>query len=207
MGRPLKAIKSKFFGAHGAFLPLQEHPHVEMRMVPEDLRDTYRELVGRIDYHIRLTRRRCAIYHNMSRVLLWGTPLLSGILTAFISNQVFPDTQNLAFVISCLVTVMTAMNSTVRPQEIALFSEKFSNAFWKFHTVLKLEIEKVFNETISQKERSQKLNQLLGKQNVELCAMIDEFNKGPDLRTRRTQDGGRHASPVLTPRKTQGGGG
>ena len=189
---------SKFPGEHEAFPPTREHPHAEEKMLPGDLVDIYREIVGRVDYHIKLTRRRCAIYHWLSRVLLWGTPLLSGILTAFVSNQIFPNAHQVAFVISCVVTVMTAMNSTVRPQEIAYFSEKFANAFWKFHTLLKLEVDKTFNEVADEKERSHRLNQILGKANGELCVMIDEFNKGPDLKPRRAsavlRENGGHAS-------------
>lgn len=187
MQKALEVSGPKLWSAYGAFLPLREHPHAEEKMISGELRGTYRELIGRVDYHIRMTRRRCAIYHWMSRILLWVTPLLSGILTAFVGDQVFSGAHNVAFVISCVVTVMTAMNSTVRPQEIAYFSEKFSNAFWKFHTVMELEIEKTFNEAADEKERNHKLNQILSKMNSELCLMIDEFNKGPDLKSRRTQ--------------------
>lgn len=171
---------------------VKPHQHSEKKYVPKEIAKTYEELVRRVDYHIDITRHRSLIYHHLSRILMWVTPIASGTLTVFIGESKNAGRiMSYSFYLSCAVTILTAMNSTIHPFEIALSAEKYANEFWRFHTNLQLEVERLYKEEKgNQRVWHRKTTLLLQTMNRDLCALVEEFNKSPGLElksTRRTR--------------------
>jgi len=180
------------------------HQHSEKKYVPKEIARTYEELVRRVDYHIDITRHRSLVYHHLSRVLMWVTPIASGALTVFIGeSKSVGQITSYAFYLSCAVTILTAMNSTIHPFEIALSAEKYANEFWKFHTNLELEVERLYKEREGdQRGWHRKTTHLLLTMNQDLCALVEEFNKSPGLEIKESR-GLRRAS-LLRPNRQHG---
>jgi hypothetical protein len=113
----------------------------------------------------------------MSYVILWTTPLLSALVTVFAK-----EATALAFYVSGAVTILTVLNSAIRPYETKLFAERYSNKFCGFQTDLRLAYERAKLEEQDPQKRELRCSDVLKEKNTELCALIEEFNKGPDLK-------------------------
>lgn len=137
----------------------------------------YDEILGRVHIHIEITKSQSKRYYYMSYVILWTTPLLSALVTVFAK-----EAPNLAFYVSGAVTILTVLNSAIRPYETKLFAERYSNKFCGFRTDLRLAHDRACLEEQDLQKRKLRCNDVLKEKNTELCALIEEFNKGPDTK-------------------------
>ena len=144
---------------------------------PEELQDIYREILGRVRMHKEITRKRSKLYLYLSYGILWTAPLLSALVTVFAK-----EAPVWAFYLSGAVTILTVLNSAIRPYETKLFAERYSNKFWGFHTDLRLAMDRAYLEERDPQERAKQCGDVLTKKNKELCQLIEKFNKGPDLK-------------------------
>jgi len=149
----------------------------ETTRLPEEFQATYREILRRIKYHIEITRNQSNRYKYISYVILWTTPLLSALVTVFAK-----EATSLAFYVSGAVTILTVLNSAVRPYETKLFAERYSNKFYGFHTDFRLAVDRACLEEEDPEKRASRCGNVLDKKNDELCRLIEEFNKGPDTK-------------------------
>jgi hypothetical protein len=149
----------------------------EIKHAPEELQDVYGEILGRVHMHTEITRKQSRNYHWFSRFLLWTTPLLSALVTVFAKEAPL-----WAFYVSGAVTILTVLNSAIRPYETELFAERYSNKFCGFHTDLRLAIDRASLVERDSQERARRCGEVLRKKNDELCRLIEDFNKGPDLK-------------------------
>lgn len=156
-------------------IPMQRQ--VETKHLPEEFQDEYREILDRVHLHIEITRNQSRRYYYISYIMLWTAPLLSALVTVLAKEAAF-----LAFYVSGAVTILTVLNSAIRPYETRLFAERYSNKFWGFRTDLRLAVDQACLEDREAQKRARRCGEVLIKKNGELCRLIEEFNKGPDLK-------------------------
>lgn len=157
----------------------------------------YRQIVGRVQFHIQITRRQSKLYHWCSLCLQWVTPVLAALVTAF-AGQEHPG--GVTMVLGLVVTVLTVLNSTVHPYERALFAKRFSNKFWEFHTDFQRAVEQLDFEYDDDAERKRQFYRLLDRANNEVVDLIEQFNAGPDLPTALPVKSSASGLPRLTDR-------
>lgn len=172
--RDFIATVRQFFNSTRKKPPKQRY---DTKRVPEELKGTYCEILDRLHMHIEITRNQSKRYHHISYVVLWTTPLLSALVTVLAKEAAF-----LAFYVSGAVTILTVLNSAIRPYETKLFAERYSNKFWGFRTDLRLAVEGAYLEEQDPQARAKRCGVVLVEKNKELCQLIEEFNKGPDLK-------------------------
>jgi len=140
----------------------------------------YKEIMERLEFHIKSTKRQSAIYHKLMFSFQWGIPFLSGLLTFFASGKAGPYAEKWTFFIGFFVTILTLMNSAINPSIRFSFAVRCSLKFWDFKDELILELQKIETE-VRAKEQTKRINRLLENKKNELSNIIKEFSQGPTI--------------------------
>lgn len=153
-----------------------------MPALKENLKDNlaYKELMGRLEFHINATKKESSRYYHLMLYLQWGIPFISGLLTFFSSGKAGITLERATFFLGFLVTILTLINSTVNPALRYAFAVRYSHKFWEFKDLLLLELQKIHDE-IAEKDRAKKINDLLTKKQGELAKLIRDYSQGPHL--------------------------
>jgi hypothetical protein len=142
------------------------------------VKETVREIAGRLDFHITNTRRRCWLYHKMSWMLHWAVVLLSAAVTSFSSGKIGIETIQLTFYFSLGVTILSAVSASILPHQRFAHASEYSNKFCTFQTHFLIELEKLYLDTkkMNNHEKEANLISLLDKTNKNLSILIYEYN-------------------------------
>jgi len=148
------------------------------------------EIVWRLLYHIKNTKRRSCLYHYLGWTFSPLIVFLSATVTVLSSQLYIQLDDDLTFFVSLAVTILTSLNTLVVPNSRFVHAVDFSNRFCTFQTDMKLQLVDImldFNLKIStnlpETEKEKKLIKFLEGKNKELSHLICDYNKSTLLPT------------------------
>lgn len=132
------------------------------------------------DFHFNLADKQRAQAAFFATALTWTIPLLAALVSAFVTGKYFIGTKNLADVavsLSLLLTLLSIIQATAKPDKVFRSSAYFASAFRSFKIRMDHDIQRIqIDTTTTDNEKAKRLLDCLEKKNVELEELISTFN-------------------------------
>ncbi|WP_137175501.1 hypothetical protein [Massilia sp. HP4] len=131
------------------------------------------------DFHFNLADKQRGQAAFFATALTWTIPLLAALVSAFITGQYFIGKTNLADLavpLSLVLTLLSIIQATAKPDKVFRSSAYFASAFRSFKIRMDHDIQRVQIGASTDDEKTKQILDCLDKKNVELEQLISTFN-------------------------------